>query len=128
MKHFEIWMADLSSVQSGHMEREERPVVIISADDASAELPFVSVIPMTTNLTSRQRLSHVLLSSPVLGQPHRALCEQVTTLDKACMHHRIGYVEDPYDRFAINRALSVALNLPQTTYICEKEISFYETW
>ena len=119
MRRFEIWQASLPSVG-------ERPVVIVSSDQDCKDLPFVSVVPLTTDLTTRQLSSHVLLSYPELEQPHRTLCEQVTTLDKACMHHLMGYVEDPYDRFAINRALSVHLHLTLITYIYSEEESIYD--
>jgi len=122
MKRFELWMADIpenfgSSLKSGH-----RPVIIVSGDDTYADLPFVSVVPLTKDLTSQQLPSHVLLYGHNLEHPCRALCEQVSTVDKSCLRCRIGCVEDPYDRFALNRALAVHLNLTLTTYIKEESI------
>ena len=126
MKHFEIWTADLPKKPGSSMKYGRRPVIIVSDDDCYVDLPYVSIVPLTKNLTTTQLPSHVLLCSRYLDQPSRALCEQITTVDKSCLHRRIGYVEEPYDRFALNRALAVHLHLTLTTYIYEKEDSIYE--
>ena len=126
MKCFEIWTADMPRNPASSCKSGRRPVIIISADERYTKLPFVSIVPLTKDLTMTQLPSHVLLCSRYLDQPSRALCEQITTLDKSCLHRRIGYVEDPYDRFAIKRALAAHLNLTLTTYIYETEDSLYE--
>lgn len=120
MKRFEIWSAVFPAARGANEEEKRCPVVIVSDDEIISELPFLSVVPVTEDLTARQLPSHVLLWGRDLTRPGRALCEQVTTLDKSCLHYRIGYVEDPYDRFAINRALAVYLNLTSITYIQEE--------
>lgn len=127
MKRFELWTADMPKLPGSSLKSRRRPVIIISNDDCYVNLPFVSVVPLKKDLTTTQLPSHVLLCSRYLDHPSRALCEQVTTVDKSCLRRRIGYVEEAYDRFAINRALSVSLNLTLTTYIYTKEESLYET-
>ena len=126
MRRFEIWLADLPTAKDSSMKKGRRPVVIVSTDNIYAELPYISVVPLTRDLTSQKLPSHVLLCSRCLDHPSRALCEQVMTLDKSRLRRRIGSVEDPYDRFALNRALAVHLNLTLTTYI--KEESLYDTF
>lgn len=126
MKRFEIWLADLPTVKDSSMKKGRRPVVIVSTDEPYTALPFISVVPLTRDLTSQQLPSHVLLCSRYLDHPSRVLCEQIMTLDTSRLHRRIGFVEDPYDRFAINRALAVYLNLTLTPYL--KEESIYETF
>jgi len=122
MKRFEIWLANLPALKGSALKTGRRPVIIVSADDTNTEFPFVSVIPLTGNRTSPQLPSHVLLCSRYLDHPSRILCEQVMALDKSRLHRRIGFVEDPYDRFAINRALAVQLNLTLTPYIKEESL------
>ena len=122
MKRFEIWSADFPVSKESAGEGTRRPVVIVSNEEIISDLPFLCVVPLTKDLTSRQLPSHVLLCSRYLTNPSRALCEQVTTLDKSYLHYRIGYVEDPYDRFALNRALAVYLNLTSITYIQEESL------
>ena len=106
MKHFELWTADLPFLKGSTLKCGRRPVVIVSDDQSIEDSSYVSVVPLTKNLESRQLPTHVLLCSRYLDHPSRALCEQVTTLDKTRLVRRIGYVEDAFDRFAINRATS----------------------
>lgn len=116
MNRFEIWLACMADGLC--------PVVILSSGDSCSGSSCVTVIPLTTDLTSRQLPSHVLLASQGLCQHHRALCEKVTTLNCRNLSRRIGCVDDPYDRFALNRAVAVYLHLTITPYI--KEESIYE--
>ena len=109
-KPFEIWIAQLPARKGCCTKCGRRPVVVISAE-AYATLSHVSVIPLTKNLTARQLPTHVLLCSRFLDRPSRALCEQVTTVEKPHLIRRIGYVEEPFDRFALRRALALHLNL-----------------
>ena len=126
MKRFEIWTADIPKIPGSSLKYGRRPVIIVSDDDYYVDLPYVSIVPLTKDLTTTQLPSHVLLCSRYLDQPSRALCEQVTTVDKSFLHRCIGYVEEPYDCFALNRALAVHLHLTLTTYIYTKEESIYE--
>ena len=124
MKRFEIWTADLPALAGSSRKGIRSLVIIVSNDGPYATLSALTVVPLTKNLSSQQLPSHVLLCSQHLDHPCRALCEQITTVPKTCLRRRIGYVEDPYDRFALNRALAVHLNLTLTPYI--KEDSIYD--
>lgn len=125
MKHFELWVAELPDVKDSVLKSGRRPVVIVS--DSDRESAFVSAVPLTKDRSSLQLPTHVLLCSRYLDHPSRALCEQVLTLDKSRLIRRIGYVEDPFDRFALNRALALHLNLPFTQGIYFTEDTLYET-
>lgn len=125
MKHFEIWTADLPFLKDSELKCGRRPVVIVSDDKSIEGGGFVSVVPLTKDLESRQLPTHVLLCSRYLDHPSRALCEQVTTLDKSRLVRRIGYVEDPFDRFTINRALAAQLHLVFTQAIFVQEDPIY---
>ena len=125
MKHFELWTADLPFLKGSTLKCGRRPVVIVSDDQSIENNSFVSVVPLTKNLESRQLPTHVLLCSRYLDHPSRALCEQVTTLDKTRLVRRIGYVEDAFDRFAINRALAAQLHLDSAQVIYVQEDHFY---
>ena len=125
MKRFEIWTADLPGLKDSQLKRGRRPVVIVSGEQSTEDSRFVTIVPLTRNLESRQLPTHVLLCSQYLDHPSRALCEQVTTLDKARLVRRIGYVEDPFDRFAMNRALSAQFHLAPAQMIYVQEDHFY---
>ena len=107
---FEIWIAQLPARKGCCTKCGCRPVVVVS-EEAYEPLPYVSVIPLTKKLTAQQLPTHVLLCSRFLDRPSRALCEQVTTVEKTRLIRRIGYVEEPFDRFALRRALALHLNL-----------------
>lgn len=123
MKRFEIWTADMPFTNGSKLKCGRRPVVIVSDQDDADEMPFVSVVPLTKNLTACQLATHVLLRNRYLDLPSRALCEQVTTVDKSRLVRRIGYVDDAFDRFALNRALSIQLHLVPTQMIFVQEDS-----
>ena len=125
MKRFEIWTADLPCLKDSQLKRGRRPVIIVSDNQPTEDSRFVSIVPLTRNLESRQLPTHVLLCSRYLDHPSRALCEQVTTLDKARLIRRIGYVEDPFDRFAMNRALSAQFHLAPAQMIYVQEDNTY---
>ena len=121
MERYELWTADLLFPKESGLKKGRRPVVVVSDGEDIGETGFVSVVPLTRELTKEQRLTHVLLCSRYLNHPSRALCEQITTVDKARLIRRIGYVEDPFDRFAINRALAVHLHLAPAGIIYVQE-------
>ena len=125
MKHFELWVAELPGVKDSVLKSGHRPVVI--ASDCDRESILVSAVPLTKDRSSLQLPTHVLLCSRYLDHPSRALCEQILTLDKSHLIRRIGYVEDSFDRFALNRALALHLNLPFMQGIYFTEDNLYET-
>ena len=121
MERFELWTADLLFPKESGLKKGRRPVVVVSDGKTIGETGFVSVVPLTKDLCQKQLPTHVLLCNRYLDHPSRALCEQITTVDKNRLARRIGYVEDPYDRFAINRALAVHLHLAPAEIIYEQE-------
>ena len=121
MERFELWTADLLFPKESCLKKGRRPVVVVSDEETIEDTGFVSIVPLTKDLCQKQLLSHVLLCSRYLNHPSRALCEQITTVDKNRLVRRIGYVEDPYDRFAINRALAVHLHLAPAEIIYVQE-------
>ena len=121
MERYELWTADLLFQKESGLKKGRRPVVVVSDGEDIGETGFVSVVPLTRELTKEQRLTHVLLCSRYLNHPSRALCEQITTVDKNRLVRRIGYVEDPYDRFAIIRALAAQLHLAPAEIIYIQE-------
>ena len=124
MNRFELWLANLPGTNANPLVSGYCPVVIVSDPNLDTPTFSVSVVPLTEDRTAVQLPTHVLLCSQYLEHPNRALCEQVTTVDKARLLHCLGSIVDPYDRFALNRALAIHLNLTLTTYLTEE--SLYE--
>ena len=111
MKRFEIYQAALPIIKGSHIQSGSRPVLVISNDVANKFSPVVTVVPLTTRLGKKCLPTHVTLLTSGLRTVSLALCEQLTALDKSRMTHYIGYVTDPDDRAALDRAMSIQLCL-----------------
>ncbi len=107
-RRYEIWTMTFPEDAS---IRGCRPVIIVGVDD---EYSLVTVVPMTSKLCYRQKSTHILVEGRPLDCTSRGLCELVTTLSKSYLVRRIGYLSEPFDRFALRHALSVHLGLSET--------------
>lgn len=100
------------------MIRRCRPAIIVGTN---VECGQVTVIPMTTKLCYKQKKTRVLVEGQGLKETDRALGELVTTLPSCCLSHRIGYLSEPFDRFALRHALAMHLGLSESEaygYLC----------
>ena len=113
MKTFEIWLADIGVCIGDTVYDGLQPAVIVAAEPEREDDPMVTIVPCTEDLCFRQRQTHVLLQGQGLRQESRALCERIMTVDKSQLRRKLGEVTEPYDRFAIRRALSVHLGIPE---------------
>lgn len=111
MKQFEIWLAKLPSLPGSSVQQGVRPVVIVSNDQANEHSPVITVIPLTSKLGKNALPTHVFLNNHMLDHPSIALCEQILSVDKACLTRRIGWINKTFDRIAIQHALLVQLNM-----------------
>lgn len=111
MKQFEIWLARLPSLPGSSVQQGTRPVVIVSNDLANAHSPVITVVPLTSKLGKTALPTHVFLNNRMLDRPSLALCEQILSVDKACLIRRIGWINKTFDRIAIQHALLVQLNM-----------------
>ncbi len=106
-RRYEIWTMTFPENASIH---GCRPVIIVGVDD---EYSLVTVVPLTSKLCYRQKSSHILVEGRPLACTSRGLCELVTTLPYHCLVRRIGYLTEPFDRYALRHALSVHLGLDE---------------
>lgn len=106
-QRYEIWTA---SFPEGGAIQNCRPVIIVGTNE---EYGQVTVIPMTSRLCYRQKSTHVLVEGQGLNEAGRALGELVTTLPNWRLRHRIGYLSDPFDRYALRHALAMHLGLSE---------------
>ena len=109
--HYEIWQAILPVIKGSHVQNGRRPVVVVSNDMANAHSPVVTVVPLTSNTGKNRLPTHVLLVASGLPVISLALCEQILTVDKACLTRYIGRVCEPLDRSALNRAMAIQLGM-----------------
>ena len=114
-QRYEIWTA---SFPEGGAIGSCRPAIIVGTNEDCGQ---VTVIPMTTKLCYKQKKTHVLVEGQGLTETSRALGELVTTLPDSRLARRIGYLSDPFDRFAVRHALAVHLGLSEAEnygYLC----------
>lgn len=111
MKRFEIYQAALPIIKGSHIQSGCRPVLVISNDMANKFSPVVTVVPLTTRLGKKCLPTHVTLLTSGLRGVSLALCEQILTIDKARLGRYIGYVSDPDDQTALDRAMAIQLGL-----------------
>ena len=108
---FDVWEASLPINKGSHVQSGRRPVVVVSNNMANAHSPVVTVVPLTST-TSKGRLpTHVLLVAEGLSSISLALCEQILSIDKSRLTHRIGRICEPLDRSALNRAMAIQLGM-----------------
>lgn len=91
-----------------------RPVMIVSRDSISANLPIVVVVPCTSLRRGRRPYpSRVTLRAPEggLDVDSVALCEQVRVLAKSRLLRQRGSLS-PRAVAQVDRALLIALDLP----------------
>lgn len=111
IRRYEIYQAELPVVQGSHIQSGRRPVVIVSNDAANTYSPVVTVVPLTTKLAKKHLPTHVLILTSGLRAVSLALCEQLTSLDKARLTNYIGHISEPADCAALDRAMAVQLGL-----------------
>ena len=108
---FDLWLADLPKHSGSHVQYGLRPVIIVSSDAANHNSNLVSVVPLTTNLEHTQRPTHVLICNKGLRSHSRALVEQIITQDKHRLKHRIGRIEDAFEKLSLHHAIALQLGL-----------------
>ncbi len=106
-QRYEIWTV---SFPDGGAIGSCRPAIIVGTNEDCGQ---ITVIPMTTKLCYKQKKTHVLVEGQGLTEAGRALGELVTTLPNNRLSRRIGYLSDPFDRFAVRHALATHLGLSE---------------
>lgn len=89
VKKYDVWMAEMRE-GIGVEQKGTRPVVIIQNDTGNAYSPSVIVAPLTSKPKKRIP-THVYVDSYKNGLPRDSiiLTEQITTLDKTRLKHKI---------------------------------------
>jgi len=86
-----VWVA-LDPARGAEVPKT-RPCVVVSRTEANEISWTVTVVPLSSVRGSRQdRLIQPILSARETRLPRnsRALCDQVRTIDKGCIHREVG--------------------------------------
>jgi len=111
IKRGDIFYADLSPVV-GSEQGGVRPVLIVQNDVGNKYSPTVVIAAITSQIDKARLPTHVELSSLDTGLERNSviLLEQVRTIDKQRLTHKIAHLEsDVMER--VNAALQISLGL-----------------
>ena len=111
IRYLDIWLADIPLRPDTHIQGGPRPVVVVSNNETNCHSTVISVIPLTTNLKRQWMETHVRLEGGGLRYPSLALIDQITTIDRSQLIHRIGHLDRPGEVAAIKIALLSYMNL-----------------
>ena len=108
---FDVWLAELPAPKGLHIQYGQCPVVVVSNEQANMLGPVITVIPMTSKTEIDRLQTHVLLAVDGMNDISLGLCEQILTIDKNRLRHRIGRVSEPLDQSALLRGMAVQFGI-----------------
>ena len=105
---WDLFSADMSGA-AGSEQQGTRPVIVISNNDFNRAFPVATVLPLTKRAGKQRRIYsfEVLLPAHKAGNPVESIVMpyQVRTIDKARFRSRLGHLEDPSLRAAIEHRM-----------------------
>lgn len=112
-KKWEIYYADLSPV-IGSEQGGFRPVLILQNDMGNKHSPTTIVACITTKVNQKHKIpTHIEIADKFCGLPKNSmvLLEQLRTIDKSRLKHKIGDINLLDDIISIEKGLKVSLGL-----------------
>lgn len=111
MRRGEIFYANLSPV-IGSEQGGIRPVLIIQNNKGNLFSPTLIVAPITRNVNKKMQPTQVKVDIPHDDQmtPSLVLLEQIRTLDKERILHKICQLQDE-DMLKVNQALKISIGI-----------------
>lgn len=114
VKRGEIYFANLGdSTQNVNSEQEGyRPVLIIQNNIGNKFSPTIIAVCLTSKTFKAKLPTHVLLNGQEYGLSTDSLilCEQIKTLDKTRLHHKLAALK-PFDQSRVDKALKLSIGL-----------------
>lgn len=107
MRRGEVWWVEFPEDAVGSEIRKSRPAVVLSNDLATRHLDRIQVVPLTTR-TDRLYSGEAYVT--VRGRRHKAMADQLSTVDKSRAKNRILHLTEG-DLEAVERAVRIQLGL-----------------
>ena len=102
-RYGDIWMAHLGS-RPGAVLCGDHPIIIITNHKANLHSPVATVIPLTS-AEKKPLPCHVSVEGHGLSRKSTALVEQITTIDRQQLYHRLGSLKNTRELQLIEAAL-----------------------
>jgi len=111
IKRGNIVLADLYPVK-GHEQGKKRPFLIIQNDMGNKYSEMTIGIPLTSKQLAKKVPTNVLIlkESSNLQQDSIVLCNQIRSIDKKRILHKISSI-DSYTQSKVDKALKLSLGL-----------------
>ena len=109
VKRGEIYLCDLPA-ERGSVQGKYRPVIILQNDIGNRFSPTTLIAPLSRQ--NKPLPTHVHIKEGVAGLLYSSyvLCEQIRTIDKACLSKFIGKVNFDSEEFkSIERSILISL-------------------
>ena len=109
IKRGELYYANLSPVV-GSEQGGLRPVLVVQNDIGNKFSPTVIVAAVTSKISKAKIPTHIELDATTYGLEKDSviLLEQIRTLDKSRLQHKIGQI-DPLTMHKIEKAMLISL-------------------
>lgn len=106
MVKYDIYTAKLNS--SGSVQNGIRPVIIIQNDVGNRYSSTTIVVPITSSCKKKNQPTHFMITS--MHNDSMVLCEQIITIDKNNIGHKIGTLTEE-ERRKLDECLRISLSL-----------------
>jgi len=110
IKRGDIFWVSFNEQKGSNVIYKTRPAIVVSNNTANRFSPIVSVVPTTTQ---KKKLlpTHIEISGYGLSHPSIVLAEQLVSINKAALVHKIGTLEGTDDLRKIDHCLRIQLGV-----------------
>lgn len=107
VKHGDIILVNIPEDFTRNVISGKRPCIVVSNNIINQHSSVYIVVPMTGNTANLAYSHNVLITSPGLNGPGVARCDQITSIDKSQIIHKISHLTDPEDAMVMRKLLLV---------------------
>lgn len=118
-----IW-ANNKALTSKHLQKGNRPFIVIQNDYGNNNSPTLIVTPTTSKIKRMDIPTHVYFEDNLLKKPSVALLEQISTIDRSDILKVVGSLSKN-NMQKIDEALAKSIGLHDKITICDEDFLNY---